>query len=326
MKICIELHTDNNYCLPTIVTLASLFENKNPESDYEVRVLGNRLTDKNIKLLEKQLQGRGRVIPHISSLSKFEGTHPHVSSTDLFKFDLPDVLSDWDKVLYIDTDMIIQSDLSQLFNTDLGDAYIAAVKDMAGMHENHHNRLGLKNYFNAGMMLMNLKKMRAEKIGEKLTDYKLHKDSGHFMSQDALNDTFHENVVWLSPKYNWMAPNQTSFSAQEIADFYGITETSVKNMDDTAVIVHLTNKKKPWVYKNTWGHNLWKKYYKKSVLKRKKLCLADEKPWFGWKQDDRFNKWYFLGLPVLRVKRCPNHITVDLFNIRILKIKKKAKQ
>ena len=56
MKICIELHTDNNYCLPTIVTLASLFENKNPESDYEVRVLGNRLTDENIKLLEKQLR------------------------------------------------------------------------------------------------------------------------------------------------------------------------------------------------------------------------------------------------------------------------------
>ena len=90
-------------------------------------------------------------------MSKFEGTHPHVSSTDFFKFDLPDVLSDWDKVLYIDTDMIIQGDLSQLFNTDLGEAYIAAVKDMAGMAlESHHNRLGLGNYFNAGMMLMNL--------------------------------------------------------------------------------------------------------------------------------------------------------------------------
>ena len=325
-KICIELHTDNNYVMPTIVTLASLFANKNPKSEYEVRVLGNKLTDQNINLLKRQLNGRGCVIPHVSSLAKFEGTHPHVSSTDLFKFDLPDVLSDWDKVLYIDTDMVIQNDLSELFNIELGDAYIAAVKDMAGMYENHHNRLGLKNYFNAGMMLMNLKKMRAEKIGEKLTDYKLHKDAGHFMSQDALNYTFHENVIWLSPKYNWMAPNQINFSVREIAKFYDITEKSVLNMDNTAVIVHLTNRKKPWAYKDTWGHDLWKHYYKKSVLKHKRLKLVDDKyqTWFGWKFDGRFNRWYFFGMPFVRVKHGDKKTTIDLFNIRIWNIKKKA--
>lgn len=325
-KICIELHTDNNYVLPTIVTLTSLIANKDKSSIYEIRVLGNNLTKKNIKLLKKAVGKYGCVIPHISSFSKFEGTHPHVSSTDLFKFDLPDVLSDWDKVLYIDTDMIIQSDLSELFNIDLGDNYIAAVKDMAGMHEGHAEKLGHKNYFNAGMMLMNLKKMREENIGAKLIDYKLHKDCGHFMSQDALNFVFNEKVLYISPIYNWMAPNQLKFSNQEIKDFYGIDfDLSL----DNAVIVHLTNRKKVWNYKNTWGFDLWFSYYKKSVLKHRYLNLLDaEIPRnnkFGWVPRNGFNKFYIFNIPVVRVKETDIHKKIDLFNIRILKITKVKK-
>ena len=317
-KICIELHTDNNYVLPTIVTLTSLIANKDKSSIYEIRVLGNNLTNKNIKLLKKVVGKYGCVIPHISSFSRFEGTHPHVSSTDLFKFDLPDVLSDWDKVLYIDTDMIIQKDLSKLFNIDLGDNYIAAVKDMAGMHEGHAEKLGHKSYFNAGMMLMNLKKMREENIGAKLIDYKLHKDCGHFMSQDALNYVFNEKVLYISPIYNWMAPNQLKFTSQEVKDFYGIDFDL--NLDN-AVIVHLTNKQKVWNYKNTWGFDLWYEYYKKSVLKHKKLFLMDEsekeKCFFGWSGNNEHKVFYLFWLPFIRVRTKVNKITIDIFNIRV---------
>lgn len=317
-KICIELHTDNNYVLPTIVTLTSLIANKDKSSIYEIRVLGNNLTKKNIKLLKKAVGEYGKVIPHISSFSKFEGTHPHVSSTDLFKFDLPDVLSDWDKVLYIDTDMIIQSDLSELFNIDLGDNYIAAVKDMAGVYDGHAKKLGHKSYFNAGMMLMNLKKMREENIGAKLIDYKLHKDCGHFMSQDALNYVFNEKVLYISPIYNWMAPNQLKFSNQEIKDFYGIDfDLSL----DNTVIVHLTNRKKVWNYKNTWGFDLWYEYYKKSVLKPKKLFLMDEsekeKCFLGWFGNNEHKVFYLFWLPFIRVRTKVNKITIDIFNIRV---------
>ena len=320
-KIYIELHTDNNYVIPTIVTLTSLFKNKNEDSVYEVRVLGNKLTQENVELLEKALDGRGQVIPHESSLSKFEGTHPHVSSTDLFKFDLPEVLSDWDKVLYIDTDMIIQGDLSDLFNVPLGDNYIAAVKDMAGMVlEQHHTRLGLNNYFNAGMMLMNLEKMRKEDIGAKLIDYKLHKDTGHFMSQDALNDTFHEKVIWLHPKYNWMAPNHTSFTVQHIASFFDITESEVLELDKKAVIVHLTNKMKPWDYKHVWGHKLWKTYYEKSILKHVKRHYNSLVRRFGW-QDNCL--WMF-GIPVIRINKNPDTKKTYVLGIRI-KVKKRKK-
>lgn len=271
-RICIELHTDNNYVIPTIVTITSMLKNKNKDSVYEIRVLGNNLTDYNTSLIEKL---GINVIPHTTSLAKFEGKHLFVSSTDLFKFDLPEVLSDWDKVLYVDTDMIIQGDLSEIFNVELGDNYIAAVKDMAGMVlENHHKRLDISNYFNAGMMLMNLKKMREDNIREKLIDYKLNKDIGYFMSQDALNSVFEEKVVWLHPKNNYMPSNISKCSNKEICEFYDISAEDCKDLDN-ATIIHLTNQKKPWKYKNTYGEKLWQKYFKISVCKNEKLKYED---------------------------------------------------
>ena len=272
-KVCIELHTDNNYVVPAIVTITSILANKRSNSLYDIRVLGNNLTENNIALFK---EAGIDVIPHKNSFGQFEGSHEFVSSTDLFKFDLPKVLSDWDKVLYIDTDVIVQDDLSELFDTDLGDNYVAAVKDMAGMVDGkHHTKNGLKNYFNAGLMLLNLKKMREDNVSEKLIDYKLHKDIGHFMSQDALNCVFEEKVVWLHPKYNYMAPNMKKYTSKQICEFYKISTKDYTHLLKNAVIVHLTNKKKPWKYIDTYGHNLWLKYFKKSAAKKTVLKFED---------------------------------------------------
>lgn len=272
-KVYLELHTDNNYVIPAIVTITSILKNKKSDSQYEIRVLGNNLSKENIELFRK---AGIDVIPHKNSFEQFEGKHEFVSSTDLFKFDLPQVLSDWDKVLYVDTDIIVQDDLSELFNTDLGNNYVAAVKDMAGMVDGrHHTKNGLKNYFNAGLMLLNLKKMREDNVSEKLIDYKLHKDIGHFMSQDALNCVFEEKVVWLHPKYNYMAPNMKKYTSKQICEFYKISTNDYDHLLKNAVIVHLTNKKKPWKYIDTYGHKLWMKYFKKSVAKNTKLRFED---------------------------------------------------
>lgn len=270
----IVVHTDNNYVVPTIVTITSLVVNKYKNTPYRIYVLGNKLSHENKKLLSK-ITGV-EVIDHVSRFAQFEGKHQHVSSTDLFKFDLPDVFSQYDKILYLDVDMIIQRDLSELYHIDLEDNYVAAVKDMQGMVlEQHHIRNGLENYFNAGMMLLNLKKMREDNISDKLIDYKLHKDTGHFMSQDALNCVFGDKVKYIDPKYNYMWPNLRAFTDEEIEKFYDITEVEWNNIRYNSYIVHLTNKLKPWKYIEACGAGLWASYYYKSVLKRKRIKYLD---------------------------------------------------
>ncbi|MCK7489743.1 MAG: hypothetical protein MZU79_05535 [Anaerotruncus sp.] len=80
----------------------------------------------------------------------------YVTSAAYLKFDLPDLIPNQDKVLYLDGDIIIQKDLSDLFEINIKDYYAGAVKDI-GLIDND---LNIKNYFNSGVMLLNLKLMR----------------------------------------------------------------------------------------------------------------------------------------------------------------------
>ena len=273
--IPVVLFTDNNYVTPTIVTVTSILINRNNNTEYCIYVLGNDLSESNINKLKKILGIN--VIPHQDRFSQFAGAKSHCTTTDLFKFDLPIVFPRYDKILYLDVDMIIQHDLSELYGTDISDGYVAAVKDMHGMvGGRHHNRLGLKDYFNAGMMLLNLKKMRQDNISDKLIEYKAHKDAGIFMSQDALNCVFNDKVKFLSPIYNYMAPNLQQYTEEEIKKFYEMTEAEYSSLVRNAHIVHLTNNKKAWQYKSVWGSGLWAKYYKKSILKDELYFYRDD--------------------------------------------------
>lgn len=304
----VVMFTDNNYVIPTIVTITSLIENKNVNTEYGIYVLGNNLSEENLRLLNS-LSGV-KAENHKSRFSQFEGTHQHVSSTDLFKFDLPETFPQYDKILYMDVDMIVQGDLSSLYATELGDNYVAAVKDMRGMVSGHHHiRNNLVSYFNAGMMLLNLKKMRNENISEKLIDYKLHKDQGFFMSQDALNCTFGIKVKYLSPVYNYMGPNLEKYTKDEIIEFYNISEAEYEQVVNNATIIHLTNKKKPWKTQYVWGADLWRKYYLLSPLSTQRYFYVDDKQYMQRGNDKNYwNK-------ICNIVKENNDVTVKLFSL-----------
>lgn len=274
-NICCEypivLITDENYLHPTIVTITSILINKHCDTKYKIYVFCNSLSEKS-KTLLSSIDSCIEVVPFENEFSEFVGTHQHVSAAALLKFKIADKFPSYDKILYLDTDMIIQDDLSNLFNIDIQNKYAAVVKDMAGMLLQHAGKkLNLDNYFNSGMMLLNIKKMREENICEKLMNYKLHKDIHRFMDQDCFNAVFGENVVYLTCKYNYMPINQTRFKDNKIADFYNIPQDLISTFDSYAAVIHLTNKEKPWVYKDVYGSALWAKYYYKSVLKNKRI-------------------------------------------------------
>ena len=272
----IVLITDENYVKPTIVTITSILANKHQNSNYKIYVLGNSLSDKSKKILSGM--PNVSVIPFEKQFEEFQGTHQHVSAAALLKFKIAQLFPQYDKVLYLDTDMIIQHDLSELFKLDLTGKYAAVVKDMQGMlNGNAHKKINLTDYFNSGMMLLNIAKMRQEKTGDALLDYKLHKDKGAFMDQDCLNAIFDEKVIYLSCKYNYMPANQRIYTTEQVASFYNLPEALIPKFDLYASIIHLTNKQKPWDYTDVYGSDLWAKYYYISPLKNERLKYKGKK-------------------------------------------------
>ncbi len=240
--------SDKNYIFPTKVAIKSLIANKDKDTKYNINVIGIEISEDDVFLLKnlKTENVKINIIQKDNDYSNIGYEHQYVSKAALFKFQISNIFSNLDKILYLDGDMIIEKDLNELYNIDLGNNYAAVVKDFAGQNiEKHNKKINHKDYFNSGMMLLNLKKMREDNMSNKLLEIKKNETFGHFMDQDTLNVGFEEKVIYLSPTYNLMLAN-LKYDVNDIVNFYNITEEKFKNIKLNPTIIHLTNKLKPW--------------------------------------------------------------------------------
>lgn len=104
----------------------------------------------------------------------------YITRATYYILHLPSILSEHDKILYLDGDVIVRKDLWDMYNTDLQDNYIGAVKDFGqitwrlGYAKNYEQRLGVKDtdqLLNAGVLTMNLQKMREDNLEKTFNEY-----------------------------------------------------------------------------------------------------------------------------------------------------------
>lgn len=252
-QVPVVLITDKNYAFPTMMTILSLQKTKKPERHFDIFVITtglDRRTRKCIASLSTK-QVPVHVYPVRNKYKKYQKTNNPITPTALFKFDIPTFLKTYDKALYLDSDMLVTRDLSDLTQRPLINKYAAVVKDMIGTDDANADRLHLTAYFNSGFMLLNLAKMRADFIPEQLVMIK-QKDPWHyFMDQDAFNVAFREKVDYLSPTYNYMLGNRM-YSAAQMGDFYGFSAAEIKQIRKQPAILHYSSQRKPWRMKTDY--------------------------------------------------------------------------
>ena len=267
--------SDDAYVLPTLVAIASLVRNKAPESIYRIYVLGRGISPENRLLFTDGFREPGVTVSVIEPPVEdaYEGVtsgNVHVSAAALYKFSLPEIFQELDRLLYLDGDILVEKDLSELWNTELSGYYAAAVKDYRAVvsDPNPLEYLSLKEpcYFNSGVMLLNLALLRQDGVKEKLIDYRLH-GKNRFMDQDTLNVVFSGKVRCLPLRFNAMYSTVTFFSMEEMGAFYGAP--AYKSMDELcedAVIVHLCSPTKPWQFHDSWYADEWFGCYQSSPV------------------------------------------------------------
>ena len=274
-KVSVAFITDRHYIIPTVVAVTSLLCNKKPDTYYDIYIIAADLSDDDTeKFLE--LRGSGAGIHVIkASLERFKGMRESISGYITFavylKFDLPDLIPDQDKVLYLDSDIIIQKDLSEFFETNIKDDYAGVVKDIALID----NELNIKNYFNAGVMLLNLKLMRKNGASGALHNIAASSGRLKFMDQDCFN-LFFNNKVKLFPAiyncfYNLFLEQKEKYTIESINKCFETDYSSLDNLKRESYIIHLVGSDKPWVYYNSIFAGEWDEYFKKSPLKLYRL-------------------------------------------------------
>jgi len=282
-EIPIVFITSNDYVIPTGVAIDSLFLNKKPATMYKIYVIvTENVTAENKTKLIRCGKGNAQVNfieCNTSGLNEYVVPGYYVHPCDLLKFNISGLLPQYEKVLYLDGDILINGDLSELYNTNISDAYLGAVSDLAAVKWGYQKRLGIASYFNAGVMLLNSARMRQEGFEEKL--YRMKKQNPDYicMDQDVFNVAVKNEVVFFPVKYNVMLYNFLQPVCGGIAklnEHYGTSYESFDALLRDAVIVHLTSEFKPWMYKDIVMHKEWMLYFKKSPFRRQKLQLINK--------------------------------------------------
>ncbi len=255
--------TDSNYILPTKISIASMLENCK-EEHVCIHIIAIDIHEEQMKSLLRigKIHNNIKIIIHNFSNEFLDLglNHSYVSKAALYKFKIPEIFSDIDTILYIDGDTLLHSNFLSIFDFDISEYYLAAVQDMIQVVDNKWNkRLQHEKYFNSGVMLLNLKKLREEKISEKLINYKKNDTENSFMDQNALNVILGNDVLWISPSFNFLTAYKERFSKDEIRKFYGLT-LKEESLFEKPLILHLSGGEKVWRDVNSEYYFDWIKF------------------------------------------------------------------
>lgn len=266
------------------IALYSLLKN-NPKHDFHIHLFTTGLDEND----EERLKNLAEKFPVIISLHLFDEawldelpTIGRYSKSIYFRLIIPAVVSSYsDRVLYIDADTLITGDLSPLFSLDFSGNTICACNDTLRARQTQCAALGLSkgNYFNSGMLLINLQQWNSRMTTQRICDLLLKRGSSfRFPDQDGLNICLENEVSILPGKYNYI---------------YDIIANNVWHKIDVpkdTVMIHFTGKCKPW---HAWSGGdlfvVYSHYYNESPWSSQPL----DKP-TGYKEIKRFAriKWH----------------------------------
>lgn len=271
VKSAVVFICDANFVLPTCVALTSLLQNKKEESCYDVYVIMSEYNEKDGDRFRSFEQYPNTAIHIIKgSLEKYRSIPQaaHVTISALLKFDICELISEYDKLLYLDGDLIIRSDITDLYHIDLQGKHAAVVKNSRGI-------LDGSDYFFSGLILFDAAKMRRDGMRDKLLSTRKELGQRKAMDMTAFNIVLKDKVIFIDPKYDCplgrVEYERKYYRIQEYNAFY---QTDYKNWTDLvkqSLIIHYCGALKPWKYSFGWCNEEWKRYYDQSPYKEEKL-------------------------------------------------------
>lgn len=256
---------DDNYVPQLTTTIYSAMKNANPNRFYDVVVLQRNITGDKQERLKTFFSQRftNMKLRFINVDRKVAGVklttnNAHISVETYYRFLIQQVLPFYDKVLYLDSDIIINGDIAELFDTDLSDNLLAAVHDidfLGNLNVKHGKRmgyaktvLGMKDpyaYFQAGVLVLNTKAMREHYTIEQWLEYASNSEY-IYNDQDVLNVHCEGKVTFLDWDWNVMhdcggrVANVFSYAPNDDYDAYMDSRNHPK-------IIHYAGYEKPWV-------------------------------------------------------------------------------
>ena len=250
---------DNSYSEYLGTCITSVLKNKKAEDRIYYYVLDGGIEKKNKEKLRNFKQyGSSYFIYFLpidnAKLSLLAATvqNTYLTLSTYYRLLMADFLPEYlEKVIYLDADTIVRTSLFELYNQKFDQCSVLGIKDV--LEKDNTRRLNLKQYVNAGVLLIDLNKWRNDRTKEKFFSFiKQHYDLIYYHDQDVLNCVLQKEIRQINPLWN-----------AQTASYPGSEEQNENGK--TAHIVHFVSDRKPWIENN--GNPFegeWIRYWKQS--------------------------------------------------------------
>lgn len=260
--------TDNNYIVPLAALLNSLANTAN-QNKLTIHWFALEVSKPNIKKISSLSTRLGYEIKVYnffeSEISSKFFTSGRITSAAYLRLYLADQIKNISKVLYLDCDMIAVGNISDLWSYHSTEKVAAVVKDDKRINLSHLGKLIPENYFNSGMMLINVDLWKTNKIQKRLFELLNQKIHFRFHDQDLLNLALENNVSFIDHKWN-LIPSREN---KNLITFYAIiVRLGLEKLFKLNGIIHYAASKKPWHYLSSHPLKfLWWKHLRQTEFK-----------------------------------------------------------
>ncbi len=258
---------DDAFVKFTIVSMHSLIRNASKEYRYVIHILHTEISDE-MKALVNGFANENfeikfiDVTNYLQSISDKLPLRDYYSKTTYYRLFIAEMFPQYSKALYLDSDTVILGDVSELYRTDIGDAYLGACHEQVMVQTKEFGNYVEKvvgvsryNFFNAGLMLINCDRFRIHFVLDKFIDYLHYYNFVVTQDEDYLNLICKDHVYWLDQRWN--------------------TETfgNIPYPVEQAEMIHYIMTNKPWHYEDCLFGDIFWSYAKETSVYEELLAI-----------------------------------------------------
>lgn len=251
---------DDAFVKYTIVSLYSMIQNASKDYNYLIYILHTEISDEMKQKVYKLANDNFEikfvdVTNYLKSISEKLPLRDYYSKTTYYRLFIAEMFTEYTKAIYIDSDTIVQGDISELYFIDIKDAYVGACHEQAMIQVDEFGTYVEKvvgvsryNFFNAGLLVINCEQFRLHFVLDKFIDYLHYYTFVVTQDEDYLNLICKDHVYWIDQRWNTEVYCDISYPIEQ------------------ANLLHYIMTSKPWHYEDCRFGDIFWKYAKETEV------------------------------------------------------------
>ncbi|MDD6503884.1 MAG: glycosyltransferase [Lachnospiraceae bacterium] len=254
---------DENFVKFMMVTIRSMMDNASKGNEYRLYVLNTGISEERQQRVQDLVAKRDDfsvefvdVTPYLTELKSKLPLRDYYSMTTYYRLFIPDLYPEYDKIIYLDSDVVVLGDIAEFYSYDLQGCYVGAIPDQLVGQLDVFGRyveqvLGVDRtlYFNAGVLIMNCQSLRDTGFLNRFVELVNTYTFIVAQDQDYLNVICKNKIKWLPVCWNLEASSEMEVPEEEIN------------------LIHFNMAAKPWKYADcALGEYFWRYAERVSVI------------------------------------------------------------